>query len=143
MDFNRDNENFIKMYINEPDFSGKGKRRSKRKWFICYLRCIIITCIIFYYFSDINLCSAILFFILCSVSLIFCVMIIFCLVFHTFYVIQFMYLYLYFVRKSIHRTRTNHHSSYIVSLAFHQINGLSHFITQPVQCIFISINFRI
>jgi len=126
MDFNRDNENFIEMYINEPDFSGKGKRRSKRKWFIYYLRCIIITCIIFYYFSDINLCSAILFFILCSVSLIFCVMIIFCLVFHTFYVIQFMYLYLYFVRKSIHRTRTNHHSSYIVSLAFHQIRKVCH-----------------
>ena len=28
-DFKRDNEDFIKMYINEPGFSGKGKRRKE------------------------------------------------------------------------------------------------------------------
>ena len=63
MDFKRDNENFIEMYINEPDFSGNGKRRSQRKWSIYYLWCIIIMCMDFnwlcqrYYFS-MSFCSS-------------------------------------------------------------------------------------
>ena len=73
--------------------------------------------------------NVILFFILCSVIIVFRVMIIFCIAFHPFYVIQFMYLHSYFVRNPIHRTCI---TSYIVSLAYitivyHQ-KGPSHFI---------------
>ena len=56
MDFKRDNENFIEMYINEPDFSGNGKRRSQRKWsIIIYDALLLCVWILIDYVSDIIL----------------------------------------------------------------------------------------
>ena len=64
-------------------------------------------CILFDYVSDIILlCHSVLHFMFCH----------FCIAFHSFHVIQFMYLHLYFVRDPIHRT-----------CIIHRVSGISHY----------------
>ena len=79
-------------------------------YYYVYRFYLIMSAILFYY--------VILFVILCSVSVIFVfrVMIILCIAFHSFYVIQFMYLHLYSVRNPIHRT-----------CIIHRVSGISHY----------------
>ena len=147
-DFKKDNEDFINIYLNEPDFSGKGKRRSKRKWFY------LLFMILFHYVRDfILLCHSVLLshifyllslYISCNDYIL--------IAFHFFmwfdlFIFTFIYIYIYILFVTLF---TELASYYHTSISLSMIRKVRHIsfnptgtVTSSYLFIFITINFYI